>query len=486
MTVHYQVSGIHEKARNKRVREIDWSRFSATHGFQINHYMGLSLRSFIGLGVFAGGVGLWAAETRDSPIMNLSEVVGIEVPPAAQGSRSQSADAKAGLVIGQRKSDDFPLVLRYDGQSVLYDSTYVKLAQKGLGTVSIVTPLGVKSPPAVLLLDEECQFAELPKEIPDGADLDELEGKVYGNIPLASHLIGAGFAVAVPSRKTMELREKMTIADWVGLIKRFQKKTNVEPESLFLVASHENAELAMRLTGSIAFAGVVMEAPREMMFGALAAAREAAERKKEKQSGQVKSKVSESAGEPAEIIAPSAAEPPGQKNYFSSTMQARFYYTYATRMKIPLLLALVKNSPEFDQVRMTLLTSFVAAKVDFSVVLLEKWLRAPAAKTGEAGLQKPAPVARPSRETGGASGSKEWGETKPPATFAYERDVFRVWVERTENFLIKHSRIKPEALPLASNERDLFGGKRNGGMPDFGGSTSSADEGGGDAEGGEQ
>lgn len=123
--------------------------------------------------------------------MKLEDVIGIEIQKVSLGERAVREGKWNGLVIGEDPESDFTLFRRFDPQYVDYTSIQVRVAKGGWVSSMMVIPNGMKVPPAVFVLDEECRYLTFPGNMPDNADIDEWEGRIYSRMPLGSQLIGA-------------------------------------------------------------------------------------------------------------------------------------------------------------------------------------------------------------------------------------------------------------------------------------------------------
>lgn len=438
------------------------------------------------------GFPLVASNSEDSPIMNLDDVIGIEIQKTSLGERAVREGKRGDLVIGDDPESDFTLVRRFDAQYVDYSSIQVRAAKGGWASSMMVIPNGLKSPPAVFVLDEECRYLKFQPNMPDSADIDEWEGRSYSRMPLGSQLIGAGFAVGFPSPTTIGERKKpLSVDDWVALIKRFEQKARIDPESFFLAATHEHAELALKVAANMDFAGLVIEAPREMMF-----VKESEEWKKIKADKAKKAESEANSKEASEVAdndpkedESTPIENVAKKGYFDSEAQLRYYVLYARSVKEPKLIILAKESAEYERTRKTLLTSLVAVKSEFSAVLLDRSARTLMTPGEKREAQK--------RSRFGYDGYDEdeyeeeqlngrASERRPSSAqmaYRYDEELFEQWIGRMNSFLIGHSKTEPQYLPLPDPNqrgRSAFGGQTSGGdyFEDDGGEDAYADDGG--------
>lgn len=371
--------------------------------------------------------------------MDLDEVIGIEIQRVSLSEKLMSDARRERLLIGESQDSGFSLIRRFDPEAVRFRSIQTRMVRGGWASAMTIVPKVSGRPPAVFVLDEECRYLRFPGIRPEETDADDFEGPAYARIPLVSHLVGSGFAAAMATPKTLSKGpDTMTDRDWIALIKLFLGKTRIDQESLFLIATTEFTELALRLAVQFRFAGVVIEAPREMMF-VQAAAR--AERRKQAAAG----KASDQAG-PSSVDDQEDSDEARKMDYFESETHMIFYAEHGRLINAPILVILAKEAPEFDQTRQTLLAALVAGKADFSAVLLDRWPRSLAA-SGE--------------ETDAWIRTQENSMLDPTAPnlagmparvrspFRYDNDQFSRWVEQMNVFLASHSKIKAMALPLS-------------------------------------
>lgn len=436
--------------------------------------------------LWVGAIG--CSDSGDSPILSLDDVIGIEIQRASLGERAMEEGKQEGLVIEAAQKSNFRLVRRFDPEYVNYASIQIRKAKKGWATAMTVVPRGQKAPPGVFVLDEECRYLQLPRNIPEEADIDVFEGRAYSRMPLGSHLIGSGYAVAFPTPRTMRAEKApMATVDWINLVEQFQKKARIDPDSLFLVATHEHAELAMRVASNVRFAGVVIEAPRELMFVELAAKREEALKKKEKPSGRKSKSAQESSSEEDSLVETGPTDVEEKERFFHSNSHFSYYFSYARSLKEPALIILAKEDPQYERTRKTLLSSLVIAEANFRVALLDRWARVP--MTPEEKVEDRKRI----REEEAEFEERPVGRDAPPRsgigqrTFRYEEDQFERWIARMGDFLFEHTKAEPLYLPLPDpNARRRGGG--NGLFGSFEGFSEPAESepvDGGDGDGGE-
>jgi len=385
---------------------------------------------------------LVAADSGDSPILDLDEVIGIEIQRTSLSERVMEEGKKTELVVDEDHGTNFGLIRRFDQQVVDYTSIRIRAANGGWANAMMVVPKGFRSPPAVFLMDEECRYLQFLMNLPERADIDDFEGRIYSRIPLGSHLIGSGFAVAFPTPETMSNgKGSMTLEDWIGLIKRFEGKARIDSESLFLVATHEHAELALRLTARMDFAGVVIEAPRKMMFVDSADRLEKRESRKKKSAG--------NRSEPAEG---GGHEDDWKESFFHSETHMIYYLENARSLKAPALIILAKEAPDFERTKKTWLASLVAAHANFSAVLLDRWARVPMRREAQTrdwirNEEEPDRIGSPS------------GAERHLRVFRYDEEQFERWIAQMGHFLVEHSRTQPRSLPLPKSNLRKRGGK---------------------------
>jgi hypothetical protein len=420
-----------------------------------------SLAAFIGL----LGTGVQASE---SPILPLEAVIAIEVKQTSLDDRTVLAGRARDFVRGS--APVFRLERSYDSESVSAETVQVRRPKGGwIGGLGIV-PILNKRRPVVLLLDEECRLAKLPVNILEDADWALVRADVYGRLPLASQLVGAGYAVLIPMPETFRARPEL--AEWGKLVGQMIKQAHADENSVFLLATHEWAELALRLGAAFKFSGVAIEAPRRLLFR----------------------DPKETAGAKPTPPTTDGAEPQAPSPGFTSLRQQGEYLAFARAQRGPLQVILAQNAPEFDVLRKTLLQSLVAGRSTFSVVLLDTWARnpvKPGGTGGRTGQLQPATGVEPVRASApdadadgrtsddsdgasdvgfiseredaqqapettasgikvaqpGARATFDHGPPRDPLRFSYDGKGFETWVARTVSFFTSLSAIKPEPVP---------------------------------------
>lgn len=367
--------------------------------------------------------------------MDLDEVIGIEIQRVSLHERAREESRVNGLLVDPSQESDFRVIRRFDREAVRFRSIQTRMDQGGWASAMTIVPRGSGPFPAVFILDEECRYLRFPGINSEGRRRDDFEGAVYAQVPLVSHLVGSGFAAAMSTPKTLSKDQgTMTDRDWIALIKLFKSRPGVDQESLFLVATHEFAELALRLAVQFRFAGVVIEAPREMMFIEAAARWE---ERKQAAAGKSLEQADPSSGDEHED--PDDAD---RTDYFQSETHMIFYAEHGRMLKAPTLVILAKEAPEFNQTRKTLLAALVAGQADFSAVLLDRWART-LTLPGE-----PSETWGPSRKDGNEASGQPGVSTRARSPFRYESDQFSRWIEQMGVFLISHSNSEPQALRL--------------------------------------
>ncbi len=373
--------------------------------------------------------------------MALSEVIGIEIGRSSLAERAQQEGTQKGLVLAKAQPSTFRLTRRFDKAYVEFREVQVRTAKAGYISAMTIVPNGQKLPPAAFVLDEECRYLKFPGTIPDEMDTDDFNGPFYGTLPLGSHLIGSGFAVAFPTPRTLRKKEgTVFLADWIALVKRFETEAGIDPGSLFLVATEEHTELALRLAANMTFAGVVIEGPRQMLFA------ESARKRVEEESKKEKKKPDESTAADAE--APSLG-------YFESMTHVQFYIHYTRSVKEPMLIILPKNAPEFDQIQKTLLAFLVRAEAPFSAVLIDTWARQR--------LSQEAMSAAQNQWIGDSDDELQTREKRAHSRlgFRYDEAQFEKWINRMTAFMIEHSKTQPMYLPPPEPNDWRSGGAAN-------------------------
>lgn len=376
-----------------------------------------------------------APGAEDSPIMALDEVIGIEIQRASLSDKLTGESKRNELLVEEDTEPSFHLTRGFDPEAVRFRSVQTRMVKGGWASAMTIVPTGSGPFPAVFILDEESRYLRFPGIMSEEMTSDDFEGPAYARIPLASHLVGSGFAAAMATPRTSTKGQgTMTDRDWIALIRLFKKTSQIDPESLFLVATHEFAELAFRLAVQFQFAGLVIEAPREMMF-VQAAAR--AERKKQGAAGKSSDPTDPPVGEQED------GNESGRKDYFHSETHMIFYAEHAHGLKAPTLVILAKEAPEFDQTRQTFLAALVAGKVNFSAVLLDRWARTLAAP-GE--QDEPWIRDQENPRVDAMVSGRVPLPMQVRSPFRYENDQFSRWIAQMHIFLVSHSASKPRNL----------------------------------------
>jgi hypothetical protein len=101
---------------------------------------------------------------------------------------------------------------------------------------------------------------ELPWEEP-------YRGRYITHSPLGNLLMSHAVSVIIPIKESLETANDITLEDWNSIMEYYMKRKDLDSKSLFLVATKEFADLAIRLTGTYPFTGLILEEPEEGMFG---------------------------------------------------------------------------------------------------------------------------------------------------------------------------------------------------------------------------
>ena len=91
-------------------------------------------------------------------------------------------------------------------------------------------------------------------------------GRYITHSPIGNQLMCHGVSVIIPIRDSLENANEITLEDWKSILEYYSKKKQLDPQSLFLVATKEFAGLAFRLASSYPFIGFMLEEPEEGIF----------------------------------------------------------------------------------------------------------------------------------------------------------------------------------------------------------------------------
>lgn len=360
----------------------------------------------------------------DTPIKSLEDVLGFE-PSTGSASTRQGGAAKSNSLVIREKKSEFELYRPVFNEAVSFFSEQYRTARLGWIQAICLSPRDAEKSPAVLLLDEEVRFVQVPYDQPDDLTWEEWEGKYYMRTPLAGYLLGTGYSVIIPTLKTLQNYRRIHPKEWVNLINEFRSMESIDKNSFFLVSTREYAELAFKLAGETKFAGVTIEEPSHMIFRDVP--------KQPKQSPNEKRK-----GPPPFYIAnhPPEGTPPKIEDVTPDV--AGRYVGYMKRIKSPTLMIMARDSNYAEFNSKILLMALTKAGTDFRVIMLDKPARI---HRSESDRQSTLTQIRRKEET-------QFEESAQTAGFSYDLRGMETWLARMLHFLGERSLTKPEPLPI--------------------------------------
>ena len=102
--------------------------------------------------------------------------------------------------------------------------------------------------------------AELPWEEP-------YRGRYITHSPIGNQLMSHAVSVIIPIVDSLEEVRELSMEDWRSVLDYYLKNKDVDPQSLFLVATKEYAGLAMQLATTFPVSGLIIEEPEAGVFG---------------------------------------------------------------------------------------------------------------------------------------------------------------------------------------------------------------------------
>lgn len=363
------------------------------------------------------------AAEGESLILTLEEAIGVSAPRESAASRAPGGAQSRSLARTTRRPGSFPIKRKLDPADVLFDSIQVRSARARWIGALIAEPRGAAALPAVFLLDDEVREIRLPTEIPEGADSDEFDGSHYIRTPIGSHLLGAGNAVAFVNADTLKRQRagRIAISEWTAVLEAFRSRRGIDPESVFIFATREHTELALRLAARVPVAGVIMEEPSSMMF---VPPSEAAGELRTKTPAAARVRPDETGG-----------EAPDRAAFTREIAEVTFAHLKA--LKGPLLVLMARDVPWAKFNRQTLLPLLAAAKVDFRVVLLDKPVRAKSQRPSGGSLSA-TPMVR---------GEADEEQRLSANVFDYDEEGMELMIARSLQYMAARSKVMPVALP---------------------------------------
>ena len=302
---------------------------------------------FVVVGIVTSGpFFLFSKENRLSPIMNLEEAIGVRVSKHDLSQKISDTLAHDQLLAKvDRKTS---LVIPIGPQYIKVIDT--KVSSINIDSVNLTAVLNhqPKKVPAVFLLDSGCLMLEIPQKGKKKVNKED-DVPPYVATPIGSHLISEGFAVGFASKDALSNESKIWDDEWVDLIRKFSKLGNVDRENVFLVSTFENAELAIRLAGQFYFAGVVIEAPRQVIFRERHVTKSDMNRQRFQESlGVLTKRLTSETSNDSDVI-------------------RQRYIENVEKLKSPLLIIASQNAPSYQAMKNTLLKTLSESSVTFQV-----------------------------------------------------------------------------------------------------------------------
>jgi hypothetical protein len=135
--------------------------------------------------------------------------------------------------------------------------------------------------PTALVLDPEIaqqfvagidEYNRMIRRIPVSEDTElpweePYRGRYITHSPLGNQLMAHAVSVIIPIRESLEKAQEISMEDWKSILDYYTDKKTLDSESLFLVATKEFADLAIRLAGSYPFTAFILEEPEQGLFG---------------------------------------------------------------------------------------------------------------------------------------------------------------------------------------------------------------------------
>jgi hypothetical protein len=261
--------------------------------------------------VLASMLALHGVGAREDIILSLQDAIG-EPPEKSESLRNRKRDSFYSVV----KSADNPELARLLQQKDIgltlteEEEELVKEYQSG-GNVSgknpamrriyppvlnwletrIKTTSGARYPfmnctprasgpfPTALVLDPEIpqqfeagmeEYNVVVRRIPVEAELpweEPYRGRYITHSPIGNQLMSHAISVIIPLQETLERANDISMEDWHSVMDYYLKRKDLDAESVFLVATKEFADLAIRLASTYPFIGLLLEEPEQGMFG---------------------------------------------------------------------------------------------------------------------------------------------------------------------------------------------------------------------------
>ena len=258
----------------------------------------------------AWGVGI-QLEARESLILSLEEVIG-EPTDRSEILENRKRDSFYSIATSERNSDIEDLIDQENGGIILTENDQERIREyrmggSGIGSNAVMRKIypaalgwletrvevasGKRYPfikctaradgpfPTALVLDPEItqqkeagikDYYRVIRGIPPEALLpsaDPYRGRYATHSPLGNVLTAHTVSVILPINESIEEAHDISFEDWKSVIDYYFKVRDVEPTSFFLVATKEMADLALRLAAAYPFTGLILEEPKQALFG---------------------------------------------------------------------------------------------------------------------------------------------------------------------------------------------------------------------------
>lgn len=231
--------------------------------------------------------------------------------------------------------------------------------------------------------------------------------------PIGSQLLKRGYKLVYPHPRYMANLRDISIPDWGAYIREVAKNKDIDPESLFIVATREFADLGFKIALAADLNALVVEEP----------------------SVPINSSSVKGTWPPAEDSDPWAVL---EEN-------SRFaYHSILASINEDILLIRDRTSPFFLVNNQTLVESFLSARKNFLVNLLDASPRTAEIPLSEFPLERFKPELTQ--------------DELAPYHFEYDNASMSKWTERMLTYLADHTKVDPIPLPDITwdNERPTY------------------------------
>ncbi len=357
------------------------------------------------LATIATTLALANSKIPETPILSLETVVGQTLPTENADLRMSMSGQSKSLSSGPGNAANFELKRPIDTDSLEYYSVRQRKTGGGMLLATLILPFESKKPACVLILDTSLREIKVvePKLTgstlrDDDVDVDEATGRACLNAPLPSHLVGRGFAIACPTPASISGRKTTTYDDWIGLAVKIRSQKFLDADSFFILATAEFAQLALSIARQVPCAGVVIQEPTLLFQNELL----------------------------SKIEGLKTSEPEVSFSTAKAELVMQTYVNHFRGLKSPLLLVLVKKSPEEAHTTQLLIPSLIKAEADFRVVSLDGPARV-----------KSDPAISTARNQ----------DEKIFLGFNYHRDPTGQWIDRMLAYFVERAKTKPKPIP---------------------------------------